>query len=78
MDIYWELLTIITDPIVASLIKGRLEEESIPVITDPEAVSKVYSFNIGPLAEIKIFVPRSRIKEARKLLSCDGNHDRLA
>ncbi|HHT47328.1 MAG TPA: DUF2007 domain-containing protein [Firmicutes bacterium] len=71
MNTDWELLTIITDPIVASLIKGRLEEENIPVIVDQEAAGKVYSFNIGPLAEIKIFVPRSKIKEARKLLSCD-------
>ncbi|MGI6328217.1 MAG: putative signal transducing protein [Dethiobacteria bacterium] len=67
---HWELLTIVTDPIVASLIKGRLEEENIPVITDQEAAGKVvYSFNIGPLAEIKIYVPRSKIEEARNSLN---------
>jgi hypothetical protein len=70
MTTNWDLLTIVTDPIVASLIKGRLEEDNIPVITDQEAAGKVvYSFNIGPMAEIKIFVPRSKIEEARDLLN---------
>ncbi len=65
----WALLTIVTEPILASLIKGRLEEENIPVITDQEAAGRVvYSFNIGPMAEIKIYVPRSKIEEARDLL----------
>lgn len=67
----WELLTIVTDPIVASLIKGKLEGEHIPVITDQEASGKVYSFNVGPMSEIKIFVPRSKLEIARIILNDD-------
>ncbi|MDO9536434.1 MAG: DUF2007 domain-containing protein [Bacillota bacterium] len=64
----WKLLTIETDPIIATLLEGRLKEEGIPVVTGQEAVGRIYALTTGPLSEIKIFVPNSKFEEARKIL----------
>jgi hypothetical protein len=64
----WKLLTIETDPIIAALLEGRLNQEDIPVVTDQEAVGRIYALTTGPLSEIKIFVPSSKFEEARSLL----------
>ncbi len=65
----WKTLTKITDPFIASLIKGRLLAEDIPAIMrSGEAAGSLYGLTIGPLAEIKIIVPSDRLNEARELL----------
>ena len=65
----WKTLTKITDPVTASLIKGRLLAEGIPtIIRAGEAAGSLYGLTTGPLAEIKILVPSDRLTEALKLL----------
>lgn len=65
----WETLTKKTDPIIASLLQGRLQAEGIPaIIRTGEAAGSLYGLTTGPLAEIKILVPVEKISEARRLL----------
>ena len=65
----WKTLTKISDPVTASLIKGRLLVEGIPtIIRAGEAAGSLYGLTTGPLAEIKILVPTDRLTEALKLL----------
>ncbi len=65
----WVTLTKITDPVTASLLKGRLMAEGIPVIMRTgEAAGSLYGLTTGPLAEIKIIVPTHNLNEARELL----------
>ncbi|RJX27609.1 MAG: hypothetical protein C4554_04050 [Dethiobacter sp.] len=64
----WVLLTIKYDPVTASLLEGRLKEDNIPVVMKREAAGSIYSLTTGPLAEIEIYVPHSKLKEARMLL----------
>ena len=74
----WKTLTKITDPIIASLIKGRLLAEDIPAIMrSGEAAGSLYGLTTGPLAEIKILVPSERLDEALNLLQLieDGTED---
>ena len=65
----WKTLTKISDPVTASLIKGRLLVEGIPtIIRAGEAAGSLYGLTTGPLAEIKILVPSDRLTEALILL----------
>jgi len=65
----WKIISKSTDPIIASLLEGRLKSEGIPVILQSkEAAGSIYGLTTGPLAEIKILVPADRTAEALELL----------
>jgi ribonuclease BN (tRNA processing enzyme) len=65
----WQQLTVKTDSVMASLLAGRLEEEGIPVfLKKEEAAGSIYGLTIGPLANIKVFVPHAKLEQARRLL----------
>lgn len=65
----WKTLTKVTDPIIASLLEGRLKAEGIPAIMRRgEAAGALYGLTTGPLAEIKILVPSEKMDAARTLL----------
>lgn len=65
----WLQLTVETDNIIASILAGRLEEEGIPVyLKKDEAAGSIYGLTVGPLANIRIFVPPAKIEQARRLL----------
>lgn len=54
---------------MASILAGRLEEEGIPVfLKKDEAAGSIYGLTVGPLANIRLFVPPSKIEQARQLL----------
>ena len=58
-----------TDSVMASILAGRLEEEGIPVfLKKDEAAGSIYGLTTGPLANIRVFVPPSKIEQARQLL----------
>jgi ribonuclease BN (tRNA processing enzyme) len=65
----WLQLTVKTDSVTASILAGRLEEEGIPVfLKKDEAAGSIYGLTVGPLANIRLFVPPSKIEQARQLL----------
>ncbi|NLK52782.1 MAG: DUF2007 domain-containing protein [Syntrophomonadaceae bacterium] len=49
-------------------IEGMLNQAGIQVFKTREAISPVEGIYIGPLAEIKLFVPQEQAEEARMLL----------
>lgn len=73
----WAQLDVETDPIVLSLIEGRLKAEGIPVIYSGEALGGIYGLTTGPLAEKKILVPSSRLEEAKKIMQDIENQDQM-
>lgn len=65
----WVQLDVATDPILISLLEGRLKAEGIPVMLSGEALGEIYGFSTGPLAERIILVPSRCLEEAQKILS---------
>jgi len=64
----WVQLDVETDPIILSLIEGRLKAEGIPVLISGEALGGIYGLTTGPLAERRILVPSRRLEEAKEIL----------
>jgi hypothetical protein len=52
----------------AQVIKSYLESNDIPVMLQGDAVSKVYGFTVGMMAQVKIFVPELLAAKAIELL----------
>lgn len=57
-----------TDPNKAEVIRGKLETSGIQVRLEQEAVGKIYGFTVDGLGEVKVYVPKTSLKEAEKLL----------
>lgn len=64
----WVVVSYPKTPAEASIVKGLLESEGIPVFVQQEAIGKVYGMTLDGLGQIKILVPAERKDEAEKLL----------
>lgn len=53
----------------AQIIRGRLEEEGIPVLLRYEAAGPVFGLAVGALAEVRVLVPAALAEQARLLLA---------
>lgn len=58
----------VTGPLHAEIIKNLLASLEIDCILLREGASSVYGIVSGPLADIEVMAPRSRLEEARALL----------
>jgi len=65
----WVLLLVASNLLEANLIKGKLNEQGIPVTIQKEAASSIYGLTSGPLAEVKVFVPLRLKKDAQAILA---------
>ena len=64
----WELLRTVYPP-EDDIIKSLLESCEIPVILrSREGIGRVQGLSFGPLAEVRVMVPKDRLAEARELL----------
>ena len=54
--------------IEAQVIKGRLENEGIPVLLTYDSASLVYGFTVDGLGEVRIMVPEHLAEEAKEIL----------
>lgn len=52
----------------AQVIKSFLESNDIPVMLQGEAVSKIYGFTVGGMAEVRVYVPAPLAPKAIELL----------
>lgn len=52
----------------AQVIKTFLESNDIPVMLQGDAVSKIYGFTIGGMAEVRVYVPAPLASKAVALL----------
>jgi hypothetical protein len=53
---------------IADLIRSLFEANGIPTELSQESVGAVTGFTVGPMGEVRILVPSSRVEDARKLL----------
>jgi hypothetical protein len=64
-----QLVTICTArQIEAQIIKGRLENEGIPVLLSYDSASLVYGLTVDGLGEVRIMVPAHLLEEAKGIL----------
>jgi hypothetical protein len=66
-DDNWELL-LKTDPNEAAIIRGKLEVSGIEARLEQEAVGKILGFTTDGLGEVKVYVQKGKLEEARKVL----------
>ncbi len=59
--------------IEAQIIKGRLENEGIPVLLSYDSSSVVFGFTVDGLGEVKIMVPERFAEQAREILRVKYN-----
>ena len=52
----------------AQVIKGRLENEGIPVLLSYESAGLIYGITVDGLGEVKVMVPKRLAKEAKEIL----------
>jgi len=52
----------------AEILRGMLEARGIEVRLSHEALTTIYGFGVGPLAEVEILVPIHQADEARQIL----------
>ncbi|MBA7504714.1 hypothetical protein ES706_03368 [subsurface metagenome] len=57
----------------AQIIKGRLENEGIPVLLSYDSSSLVFGFTVDGLGEVKIMVPERFAEQAREILRIKYN-----
>jgi hypothetical protein len=63
----WELL-LKTDPSEAEIIRGKLETMGIKANLEQEAVGKIMGLTTDGLGEVKIFVEKDKLEEAKNIL----------
>lgn len=59
----------------AQVVKSFLESNGIPVMLQGDAVSKVYGFTVGGMAEVRVFVPEALASKAVELLEAGEETD---
>lgn len=52
----------------ASLLKGRLESEEIPVLLKYEVAGQLYGITVNGLSEVRVLVPKELEHEANEVL----------
>lgn len=53
----------------AEIIKSKLESFQIPVLLKFESAGRIFGITMNGLGKVKVMVPKSFLKEARKILA---------
>lgn len=70
----WTKLVTLPNMMEAEILRGYLESSSIEVLVKGEAIGRIHGLTAGPLAEVELWVPAEKFKEAEKLLKgFEGN-----
>jgi len=73
-DLKWALLTEVAGRLRAELIRSHLEAEGIAVEVFQESVGvNAYPVTIDGLGRVQIFVPKTKLEEAQKILAEHAN-----
>jgi hypothetical protein len=64
----WEMVVEAGSRLQAEIIRGFLEATGFLVRLEGEAIGAIYGLQTGPLAEVKVFVPKGQAAEAKELL----------
>lgn len=66
---HWERVEVVSGDIQAELLRGLLEAQGLQVLLSKEGAGNAMGLQIGPLAEIEIFVPSESADLARRILA---------
>ena len=64
----WVVLDDIPGMLDVEILKGLLEAQGIPVVLSQEGAGKSLGLFVGPLGEVQILVPKSKLVSAREIL----------
>lgn len=64
----WELVYVAPGRVEAELVRALLTAAGLAVMLEGEAVGQLYGLHVGPLAQVRVLVPRDKVTEARGLL----------
>ncbi|RMG67541.1 MAG: DUF2007 domain-containing protein [Nitrospirae bacterium] len=70
-DVEWVELEVVFDPLEAEMIKDLLESGGIKTIVSSSRVTP-YPVNVGKIGEVKIFVKKSDLEEAKRVIERKG------
>ncbi len=70
-DEEWVELEVVFDPLEAEMIKDLLESGGIKTIVSSSRVTP-YPVNVGKIGEVKIFVKKSDLEEAKRVIERKG------
>jgi hypothetical protein len=66
-DKEWSLL-LKTNPTEGEIIRGKLEISGIKARLEQEAVGKIMGLTTDGLGEVKVYVPKEKLEEAKNIL----------
>lgn len=67
----WEKVADGLQPMVAEVIKSRLESEDVPAIIRRESIGSVMGLTVGGLGMASVWVPQPLLERARTILADD-------
>ncbi len=67
-DEKWEVVTEVSGELQADLMRNLLEAQGIKVFLNQEGAGKAYGLTVGPLGQVQVLVPKSKIQEARQIV----------
>jgi len=73
----WAKFLTLNNIIEAEILRSYLESYNVKVLLKCEAIGQLHGLTTGPLAEVEIWVPAGKLREAKELLEgFNGNGDR--
>lgn len=63
----WVLL-LKTNPNEGEIIRGKLESAGIEAMLEQEAIGKIYGLTVDGLGEVKVYVQKDNLEEAKKII----------
>ncbi|MBM3189607.1 MAG: DUF2007 domain-containing protein [Chloroflexi bacterium] len=65
----WAVIYVSQGPLVAEVVKSKLESYAVPVFLRYEAIGRTLGLTVDGLGKVEVLVPVSRAAEARDLLA---------
>lgn len=64
----WVSAITVQGELQAEILRGLLEAQGVPVQLSGEGVARVYGLTAGPLAEVDLLVPETKLSEAQEVV----------
>jgi hypothetical protein len=64
----WVSAITVQGELQAEIFRGLLEAQGVPVRLSGEGVARVYGLTAGPLAEVDLLVPETKLPDAQEVM----------
>ena len=64
----WVSVITVQGELQAEILRGLLEAQGVPVQLSGEGVARVYGLTAGPLAEVDLLVPETKLPDAQDVI----------